>query len=291
MYLAETLEPYSGVVNKDYEPLDICKGKILVTAFFERSTRTRFSFRTAMMRLGGTSLSFDEAVSSMGKGETLEDTLCILDSYCDIFAIRHPGDHSVSGFADLLKNPVINAGDGKNQHPTQTILDLYTIRKEFGEIDGLEIVLIGDLKYGRTVHSLAKALKKYKGVNLIGICPEGLEIPEKYRNCETRAIDMRNLDETLSELKPDVVYATRIQKERMREGVDVGTYNYTINEKTLNVLSESSIVMHPLPRVDELQIERYGKKQRMFEQASYGVPTRMAIICTLLGHEEEISKL
>lgn len=290
MYLAETLEPYSGILNKNSELLDICKGKILVTAFFERSTRTRFSFRTAMTRLGGASFSFDETVSSIGKGETLEDTLCILDSYCDIFAIRHPGDHSVSGFADLLKNPVINSGDGKNQHPTQTILDLYTIRKEFGGIDGLKIVLIGDLKYGRTVHSLSKALEKYNDVSLIGICPEGLEIPEKYRNCKTCAIDMRNLDVTLSELKPDVVYATRIQKERMRD-VDVGTYSYVINEKTLNVLPEGSIVMHPLPRIDELQIKRYGKKQRMFEQASYGVPTRMAIICTLLGHEEDALKL
>lgn len=285
--LAEKLEPYSGIVNKDYEALGICKGKILMAAFFEKSTRTRFSFQTAMKRLGGDSLTFDQTVSSMDKGETLEDTVCILNAYCDIFVIRHPDDFSVFRFADLLENPVINAGDGKNQHPTQTILDLYTIRKEFGKIDGLKIVMVGDLKYGRTVHSLATALKNYD-IELFGICPTQLEMPEEHRNCETRAIDMKNLDETLFELKPNVVYATRIQKERLPKGNDSSKYSYVINEKTLSKLPEYCIVMHPLPRVDELQVKRRGKNQIMFEQASYGVPTRMAEIAILLGYEKGV---
>lgn len=289
--LAEKLEPYSGINDKSYEPLHICKGKILANVFFEDSTRTRISTQVAMSRLGGDSVNFDKTVSSINKGESPEDTLCILDEYCDIFVIRHPDDFSVFRFADLLDNPVINAGDGKNQHPTQTMLDLYTIRKEFGKIDGSKIALIGDLKYGRTVHSLSKALRNYKDVNIIGICPAGLEMPSKYENCETRVIDMKNLNEVLSEIGLDVVYATRIQKERIPKGVDIGKYRYIINEETLSVLPENCIIMHPLPRVNELQIERYGKKQRMFEQASYGVPTRMAIISILLGYEKEVLEL
>lgn len=289
--LAEKLEPYSGINDKFYEPLHICEGKILANVFFEDSTRTRISTQVAMSRLGGGSVNFDKTVSSINKGESFEDTLCILDGYCDIFAIRHSGEYSVFRFADLLDKPVINAGDGKNQHPTQTMLDLYTIRKEFGKIDGSKIVLIGDLKYGRTVHSLARALENYNDVELIGICPEGLEMPSKYENCETRVIDTKNLNEVLSEIGPDVVYATRIQKERMPEGMDAEKYRYVINEQTLGILPDNCIIMHPLPRVDELQIEWHGKKQRMFEQASYGVPTRMAIISILLGYEKEVMEL
>lgn len=289
--LAEIFEKYAKKSDDGYKPLDICRGEILMNVFFEKSTRTRGSFQAAMLRLGGNVSNFEPDVSALGKGESEDDTLYILNDQCDIFVIRHGVEFSVMKFSEAIKNPVINGGDGKNQHPTQTILDLYTIQKEFGKIDDLKIALVGDLKYGRTVHSLSTALNIFDDVKVFGISPEGLEMPEKYKNCEMAGTEMSKLDDVLAEIKPDVVYATRIQKERMPEEADVKKYEYVINEATLSKLPEKCIVMHPLPRVNELQIPRFGKKSRMFEQAFYGIPTRMAIIATLLGHEADSLKL
>lgn len=264
---------------------ELLRGKILASLFFEPSTRTRLSFASAMQQLGGQVVGFASAeASSQAKGESLKDTIQIVEKYADVIVLRHPLEGSARLAADVTKLPVINAGDGANQHPTQTLLDLFTIEKFHGRIDGLKIGLIGDLKYGRTVHSLATALTRFEDIKLRLISPPTLRMPpqvlrelkSKVDYTETEALDLRDLD---------VVYMTRIQKERFP---DIEEYEkvkgaYVLNAETCQPLKEDAIILHPLPRVDEIAPEVDALKQaKYFEQARSGIPVRMAILSLVL---------
>ena len=271
------------------KPITTMKGKILATLFYEPSTRTRLSFESAMQRLGGSTLGFsDVKSSSVSKGETLADTVRMAESYSDIIVIRHPLEGSARLASRFTAKPVINAGDGSGQHPTQTLLDLYTMKKEFGKIDGLKIALIGDLKYGRTVHSLLLALSRFK-VQVTLVSPPSLRIPQ---HIISKVKDIIKIEETdvISHVLPeaDVFYATRIQKERF---TDQNAYqsligSYSIDSELVSQMKETAIIMHPLPRVDEINPSVDALPQaRYFKQAYYGVPLRMALITLLLGGE------
>ncbi|MFH1127762.1 MAG: aspartate carbamoyltransferase [archaeon] len=267
----------------------LCKGKILANLFFEPSTRTRLSFSSAMLRLGGNTIGFADPNSTSGKkGEVLADAIRVIDGYADIIVMRHPIEGSAKVAADFADAPVINAGDGGHHHPTQTILDLFTIKKELGKIDGLNVGFCGDLKYGRTVHSLACALSKYKDVEITCISPESLKMPRYVINHlkmnGIHVTERENIEKSIEDL--DVVYATRIQKERFgseKEYLDVKG-SYYIDENTMKKAKEKMILMHPLPRVDEIRYSVDSDRRAVyFKQAHYGVPTRMALIALLLG--------
>jgi len=267
--------------------LNYAQGKILATLFFEPSTRTRLSFESAMHRLGGSVIGFSSASStSVKKGESLADTIKTVEQYSDVIVIRHPMEGAARLAAEVAEIPVINAGDGSNQHPTQTLLDLYTIKRAFGRIDGLTIGLLGDLKYGRTVHSLAEALAFYD-VELYLISPELLRMPrhiieelqEKITVHETT-----DLEETVPKL--DVLYVTRIQRERFPDEEEYLKVkgSYQVNLKVLKSAKESLRIMHPLPRVDEIHPEVDKTPHALyFRQVFYGVPVRMALLGLTLG--------
>ena len=267
----------------------ICKGKILATLFFEPSTRTRMSFESAMLRLGGNVVGFADAkATSVKKGEILTDTIRMAAAYSDIIAIRHPSEGAARVSANASDVPVINAGDGGHQHPTQTILDLFTIMKEKGKIDGLKIGLFGDLKYGRTVHSLAHALSLFDNVKIYCISPEQLRMPKyvlkSLAEKNISVIEESKIEKAIPNL--DVVYATRIQKERFgseKEYLDVKS-STIIDKKVMSLAKKDMILMHPLPRVDEISYEVDSDPRAVyFKQAAYGVPTRMALIALVLG--------
>jgi len=267
----------------------LCKGKVLASLFFEPSTRTRLSFESAMSRLGGSVIGFaDPTVTSEKKGEVLADTIRTVDGYADIIAMRHPQEGSAKVAADYAKIPVINGGDGGHHHPTQTILDIFTIKKEKGEIDGLNIGFCGDLKYGRTVHSLAYALAKYKDIEVTCIAPKALEMPRYVvHHMEKKGIHIIEKDGIEKSIKGlDVLYATRIQKERFgseKEYTDIKG-SYYIDKNIMSKAKNDMILMHPLPRVDEIRYDVDGDKRAVyFKQAHYGIPTRMALIALLLG--------
>lgn len=295
---SKLLEPYSGIdKTKKRRQTNMCQGDLMVLWFeqqTEKSTRTFGSFESAISRLGGDKKDFDELRSSIGKGESIKDTSRILSGQCDLIVDRHTDPQHVYTVSINSMVPVINAGNGSDQHPTQTLLDISFMYVLFDTVDGLTIAMVGDLKYGRTVHSLMKGLEKFKDVNIVGISPPGLEMPEKYigKNYEGRTIDMKNLDKELSDIGPKVVYATRIQNERLPEGEDPAKFIYKINNATLKHLPENTRIMHPLPRILEIDPE-IDKDPRAvyFQQADYGVPVRMAIITTLLGYEDEVLKL
>lgn len=266
---------------------DLLKGKILACLFFEPSTRTRLSFETAMSRLGGSTIGFSEAgVTSVSKGESLTDTIKTVESYCDAMVIRHPREGSARLAAEVSEKPVINAGDGSNQHPTQTLLDLYTINREHGRLD-VDIALVGDLKYGRTVHSLAYALAMF-GARITLVAPPLLELPRevlsdlKKFNVSIKETD--NLEVAIP--KVDVLYVTRIQKERFADPEEYeeikGTYKITVD--SLAKAREDLIILHPLPRVDEIAPEVDATKHaRYFQQVQYGLPVRMAVLGLVMG--------
>ncbi len=283
----ETILHYAEILEaKKGEKLNICRGQILVTAFFEPSTRTEKSFEAAMYILGGDVLLHHEAGSSRDKGESKLDTLHTLEQYSDIIAIRDPEVGTMQKYAEELGIPVINAGDGYNQHPTQAMLDLYTIRKEIGSLDNVKVIFFGDLKYGRTVHSLIKALRLFKNNQFFGVKTRGLELPQSYSGSDYEEIEM----EDVFKIKPDVVYATRIQKERMvLEERD--KYTYEINKAFLSRLPKHTKIMHPLPRINEINIE-IDKDPRFipFKQVRNGLYTRMALIALLLGHGDELQE-
>ncbi len=271
-------------VGKALKTMD---GKIMVTIFYEPSTRTRLSFESAMHRLGGDVLSVSEIKSSsVAKGETLADTVRMAEGYADIIVVRHPMEGAARLASRFSVKPVINAGDGSGQHPTQTILDLYTIKKEIGDINGKEITLVGDLKYGRTVHSLLMALTKYDvSVNLVS--PPILKLPNYIYSRIENSMKVR-MTEDLNRVveTTDVLYVTRIQKERFSDpneykGV-IGSYSIDMN--TVSRMKEKSIIMHPLPRIDEIapEVDR-SPKAVYFRQANNGVPVRMALISEILG--------
>ncbi|MCL4349136.1 MULTISPECIES: aspartate carbamoyltransferase [Ferroplasma] len=267
--------------------INVMSSKILATLFYEPSTRTRLSFESAMERLGGSVISMaDSKTSSTSKGETLADTIRIVESYSDLIVIRHPLEGAAFLASRFSSKPIINAGDGSGEHPTQTLIDLYTIRKEFGSIDGKTITIIGDLKYGRTVHSLLSALSRYNvTVNLVS--PENLAIPKHVYNDVKGRLNMNiSTDITKYLGETDILYVTRIQKERFTDKNEyarlIGSYKITVSD--VNKLKKGAIIMHPLPRVDEISSEVDNTPAaRYFKQAYYGVPVRMAIISMIAG--------
>jgi aspartate carbamoyltransferase catalytic subunit len=268
-----------------------CDGKIMATLFYEPSTRTQMSFQTAMLRLGGTIIGFDNpATSSVAKGENLKDTTKIVSSYADIMVMRNPFEGSAKAAALTAECPIINAGDGGHLHPTQTLTDMLTLMKEKGTLENLTVGLCGDLKNGRTVHSLCKALACYKGNSFILISTPELRLPFYIKDiltahgCEFREAD--TIEEVISEL--DVLYMTRIQRERFASPEEYekqkDVYRLT-REKMLRAKSDM-IVLHPLPRVDEIAIEVDNDPRALyFKQAKYGMYVRMALILTVLKNE------
>ncbi|MCB1167985.1 MAG: aspartate carbamoyltransferase [Leptospiraceae bacterium] len=267
----------------------LLEGEVLASLFFESSTRTRLSFETAMNRLGGRVVStVGFQFSSISKGETLYDTMKMIEAYADIAVIRHPVEGSSRIAAAAVNVPVINAGDGAGQHPTQALLDLYTIFKEKGTLEGLKVAFVGDLKFGRTIHSLVKLLAHYN-VEMIFIAPLDLALPESYRK------DLRNhgvVFEETEDIKAlwdcDVAYVTRIQEERF---VDRNEYqrlkdSYSINRAFVLASRKPTLIMHPLPRVAELSTDVDDlPNAAYFRQAAYGVIVRMALLCICLGKE------
>ena len=266
-----------------------CEGKKLATCFYEPSTRTRLSFEAAMLNLGGSVLGFSSAdSSSAAKGESVSDTLRIISCYADICAIRHPKEGAALVASQKSQIPVINAGDGGHQHPTQTLTDLLTIRSLKGHLDNMTIGLCGDLKFGRTVHSLINALIRYPNIRFILISPEELRIPSYIREDVLNAnnipfTEVERLDEAMPDL--DILYMTRVQKERFFNEEDyVRLKNYYILTKAQKELAkEDMLVLHPLPRVNEISVEvDDDPRAAYFKQAQYGVYVRMALILTLL---------
>ena len=266
-----------------------CEGKKLATCFYEPSTRTRLSFEAAMLNLGGSVLGFSSAdSSSAAKGESVSDTLRIISCYADICAIRHPKEGAALVASQKSQIPVINAGDGGHQHPTQTLTDLLTIRSLKGHLDNMTIGLCGDLKFGRTVHSLINALIRYPNIRFILISPEELRIPSYIREDVLNAnnipfTEAERLDEAMPDL--DILYMTRVQKERFFNEEDyVRLKNYYILTKAqMELAKEDMLVLHPLPRVNEISVEvDDDPRAAYFKQAQYGVYVRMALILTLL---------
>jgi len=272
--------------QKNLQPL---KGKIMASLFYEPSTRTRFSFESAMLRLGGSVISTENAkeFSSVSKGETLEDTIKTISQYADIIVMRHFEKNASEVASKVSSVPVVNAGDGTGQHPTQALLDLYTIKKELNKIDGISIALVGDLKHGRTIHSLAYLLSKYSKVKLYLVSPVSLRIGEdikKYLDKQkTFYEELEDLESIIN--KVDVVYQTRIQKERFKNNKEYEKFKgcYKIDLKLVAKMKPKSIIMHPLPRVDEILPEvDSSPKAIYFKQVKYGLFIRMAILEHLL---------
>ena len=271
---------------KAEERREIARGKTLGYLFFEPSTRTRLSFQSAMALLGGTSFGIADATSSsVQKGESLADTVRIMSGYTDAIVLRHSLDGSSKFAAEVSSKPIINAGSGTEEHPTQAIQDLYTIKKELGKIDGKNIGIVGDLKYGRTVYSLLYGLSNYD-VNVHLISPESLKIrsDSTYNLKENLSYtESENLDEYIEDL--DVLYVTRIQKERFpdeEEYVKVKG-SYVIGQDVVNKMKDDAILLHPLPRLDEISPDVDSSKQaKYFQQAEYGKFTRAAILSLLL---------
>jgi len=265
---------------------DILRGKLMATLFYEPSTRTRLSFESAMIRLGGNALGFAESrVASVEKGENLADTVRTVENYADILVIRHPLEGAARLAADFASIPVINAGSGAEEHPTQALLDLYTIKRELGSIDGATIALAGDLRYGRTVHSLAYALSLYN-VRLYLVSPDLLRMrSETVLDIKDR-IEVTETSEVESLLqKLDVLYMTRIQKERFGDPAEYEKVkgSYQFNASQLRNVKERMIVMHPLPRVDEIDFAVDATKHaKYFKQMWYGLLTRMTLLASIL---------
>jgi aspartate carbamoyltransferase catalytic subunit len=280
---AEELESYA--IRGAGQESELLKGKILANLFYEPSTRTRLSFEVAMKRLGGevVNLSSPEA-SSAAKGENLVDTIRVVSGYCDIIALRHPKEGASRMAASFSSVPIINAGDGAGQHPTQTLLDLYTIRKE-NLLDELKIALIGDLKYSRTVHSLAYALSLY-GAKLFFVSPDALRMPDEIKmdlkSAGAEIFESTKITDFINEV--NVLYVTRIQRERFPDPTEynkvAGTYRITTE---LIAENEEVVIMHPLPKLDEINADvDQTENARYFRQAFYGTPVRMAVLSLLL---------
>lgn len=266
-----------------------CDGKKLATLFYEPSTRTRLSFEAAMMNLGGNIFGFSSAASSSAaKGESVSDTIRMISCYADICAMRHPKEGAPMVASTVSSIPVINAGDGGHQHPTQTLTDLLTIRSLKGRLDHLVIGLCGDLKFGRTVHSLVKALARYQDITFIFISPEELKIPSYIKEDVLEANDLpyrevERIEDVMADL--DILYMTRVQRERFFNEEDYIRLKdfYILDKKKMKLAKEDMIVMHPLPRVNEISVEvDSDPRAAYFRQVQYGVYIRMALILTLL---------
>ena len=266
---------------------DMLKGKILATLFFEASTRTRLSFESAMQKLGGSTIGFAEAeIASVKKGENLADTVRVVENYADVIALRHPLEGAARLAAEFSKVPILNGGSGAEEHPTQALLDLYTMKKEKNKIDGLKIALVGDLRYGRTVHSLAYALSLYN-IELFLISPESLKMRREVLQAIKEKIpvtERTNLDKIVPLV--DVLYVTRIQKERFPDPAEYAKVkgSYKIDLEALKETKKDLIILHPLPRIDEIAPEvdntPYAK---YFQQVWNGIIVRMALLALILG--------
>jgi aspartate carbamoyltransferase catalytic subunit len=267
-----------------------CDGKILATLFYEPSTRTRLSFEAAMLRLGGSVLGFSEAKSSSAsKGESVADTIRTVECYADIAAMRHPKEGAPKVASMHSKMPVINAGDGGHQHPTQTLTDLLTIRKIKGTLSNLTIGICGDLMFGRTVHSLIKAMSRYENIKFVLISPKELEVPsyiktEVLEKNNIEYMETQKLEDVIGEL--DILYMTRVQKERFFNEEDYIRLKdiYILDKEKMKKAKSDMIILHPLPRVNEIAVELDNDPRACyFKQAKYGMYVRMALIAKLLG--------
>lgn len=265
---------------------DLLKGKVLASLFYEPSTRTRLSFETAMHRLGGRVITADGLqFSSLYKGESIEDTMTVVGQYADIIAMRHPEQGSADKAASASPVPFINAGDGPGQHPTQALLDMFTILKERGTLDGIHITMVGDLKFGRTVHSLSFLLGLYDNVSFTLVSPKELKMPEKVTSFyKEKGITFNEVESIEDGLDADVLYMTRVQKERFTDSSEYERLKLKYILKADHVKDRKVTVMHPLPRVGEIMTDVDAlPNAAYFRQVRNGVPTRMALLAMLLG--------
>jgi len=286
-YIFEVAHEMSGMVRR-VGTFDLLKGKILTNLFYEPSTRTSSSFTSAMERLGGSVIPINEVrYSSVSKGESLPDTIRTLECYADVIVLRHPEMGSAALAAQYARKPLINAGDGAGEHPTQALLDLFTISEELKRLDGLTITMVGDLKYGRTVHSLARLLTLFD-VKINYVSPDILRMPAEIMaevaDSDTPQAEYRDLDPVLAE--SDVIYVTRVQKERFENPEEYEQVKgaYVINREIMSKAKEEMIVMHPLPRVTEISMDvDDDPRAAYFRQMEYGLYTRMALLAMVLG--------
>jgi aspartate carbamoyltransferase catalytic subunit len=285
----EELFLVANQMEKRSQKRTVLKNKILITLFYEPSTRTRLSFEAAMIKLGGSVISTENAASfsSAAKGETIEDTVRVLNGYGDVIVIRHFESGAAQKASQVSKIPVINAGDGTGQHPTQSLLDLYTIQKELGGIDGLSIAMVGDLAHGRTVRSLAYLLAKYRNIKIYFVSPPNVrmndDIKEHLKKREVSFEETDSLEDAAA--KVDVIYQTRIQKERFADFTEYEKTKgiYIVDNRIMGILSKNSIVMHPLPRVDEIRTEvDTDPRAAYFRQAHNGLYIRMALLSQVI---------
>ena len=293
----ELIDIANDIIKDRTRYQDVCRHIILATLFFEPSTRTRLSFESAMLSLGGSVLGFSSASNtSASKGESVSDTISVVSSYCDIIAMRHPKEGAPLVATRKSTVPLINAGDGGHNHPTQTLTDLLTISREKGRLDNLTVGFCGDLKFGRTVHSLTKAMSRYKNIKFVFIAPPELKIPEYLKH---DLLDAKNLDykevETIEEVIEDldILYMTRVQKERFFNEQDYIRLKdtYILDLKKLEKSKSDLIVMHPLPRVNEIATEvDDDPRAKYFDQVQNGRFMRMALILKMLGLENEVER-
>ena len=283
----EILSLSQNIIDNPSKYSRVCEGNLLATLFYEPSTRTRFSFEAAMNRLGGRVIGFSEPnSSSTAKGETLEDTMETVSCYADAIVMRHPRAGSALEASRFARVPFINAGDGGNQHPTQTLTDILTIKSLKGKLENHTIGLCGDLKNGRTVHSLVKAMSRYKDTKFVFIAPEELKMPDYIKEAIKGHdyIETNNLDEVIGDL--DVLYMTRVQQERFENKDEYERLKdyYILTTVKMKKAKLDMLVMHPLPRVNEIDTEVDGDKRAVyFDQAKFGMYVRMALIMKLLG--------
>jgi aspartate carbamoyltransferase catalytic subunit len=280
----------AGIISQPNAYARVCEGKLLATLFYEPSTRTRFSFEAAMYKLGGRVIGFSEPnSSSVVKGESIADTIRTVACYADIAVMRHPKEGAPKVAAHSTDMPVINAGDGGHHHPTQTLTDLLTIKSIKGSLENLTVGLCGDLKFGRTTHSLIEALARYQGIRFVLISPEELKIPEYIRKevLTKKGIPFSEVEDMEDALpKLDILYMTRVQKERFFNEEDYIRLKdrYILDAEKMKLASDAMMVLHPLPRVNEISPEVDSDPRALyFQQAKYGMFVRMALIMKLLG--------
>ena len=291
--LLDVIRLADEIRKKTSDYADACRGRILATLFYEPSTRTQMSFQTAMLRLGGTIIGFDNPQnSSVAKGESLKDTITVVGGYTDIIAIRHPMEGTAAAAAMYSPVPVVNAGDGGHLHPTQTLTDVVTLHNELGRLDNLTIGLCGDLKNGRTVHSLIKTMSTFKGNKFILISTPELTIPQYIKDIinasECTYEEISSLAEAMPNL--DVLYMTRIQRERFASEEEYQKQHgvFILDKDKLKAAKKTMKILHPLPRVDEITVEvDYDERAKYFEQTVYGMYGRMALIMTMLEKGEK----
>ncbi|MDB5167619.1 MAG: aspartate carbamoyltransferase [Candidatus Saccharibacteria bacterium] len=280
---------FSRADELEKKPENTLEGKIMASLFYEPSTRTRFSFESAMLRLGGSVITTENAkeFSSAAKGETIEDTIKVINFYSDVIVLRHYEEGTAAKAAAVSDIPVVNAGDGPGQHPTQALLDLYTVQKEHGQVDGVSIAMVGDLKHGRTIRSLSYLLGKYTDVTIYFVAPKALEVGQDIKDyLDKHNVTYHETDDLSSVVGiVDVIYQTRIQKERFATEEEYKKYKgyYQIDLEMTGKMKPNAIIMHPLPRVDEILTEvDSSPKAVYFKQAKYGVLVRMALLEHLL---------